>query len=247
MGCGRIVSPAGPIAVVIVTLASAAGAPQAPPTLFQSGVTVVPITVSVERSDGTYVSGIDASRFRLLEDGIQRDITLFDDGNVPIDLLLLLDVSGSMNARLPTMKTAAARLINALRPVDRASLLSFGVRTTVIEPFTDDGARLKRSLETISSEGSTSLYDALYVALHQFGAPGTLIRRRALVVFSDGDDTASLMTFDAALDAALLLPIPCECCRRLTRSTGLRVTHSSSAKWPVKPVDGRSSAKASMT
>jgi Ca-activated chloride channel family protein len=193
----------GILAVLLATLAGAAASAQelqsAP---FKAGTTVVPVTVSVERADGSYVAGIDPSRFRLMDEGVPRDITLFDDGNVPMDLLLLLDISSSMTARLPTMKQAVGRLLTALRPRDRAALLAFGTRTTVVQPFTHESRQLKRALDTLSCDGSTSLYDALYVALHEFHDPEPQIRRRAVVVFSDGDDTASLMSFDGVLDAA---------------------------------------------
>lgn len=189
------------VSVAVFVPAAALLAGQQPPA-FRAGVALVPITVTVENADGTYAGGIDAARFRLLDDGAPRDIAVFDDGRVPIDLALLLDTSDSMNARLPTMKEAARRLVNALRPGDRATILSFGVRTVVRQPFTDDAAALARAIEGLTCDGSTSLYDALYVALHEFGARDTDVRRRAVVVFSDGDDTASLISFDAVLDAA---------------------------------------------
>jgi VWFA-related protein len=169
---------------------------------FRSEVSLVPVTVSVERDDGTYAAGIDVSRFHVLDEGAPRDIAVFDDGNVPIDLVLLLDTSSSMNARLSTMRSAATRIVQALRPNDRATLLSFGVRTTILQPFTSDVGVLTKALARLSCDGATSLYDALYVALHEFGSAATEIRRRAVLVLSDGDDTASLITFDVVLDEA---------------------------------------------
>ena len=171
---------------------------------YSGGVEVVPVTVTVQRPDGSYAAGLPLSSFRIFDDGALQSIALFDAGNAPIDLILLLDTSASTNARLPTMQKAASRLVRVLRPADRAMLLSFGVRTTVVQTFTTDHEQLARAIKSLSCDGTTALYDALYVALHQFTKPSrsTEVRRRALVVFSDGDDTTSLTTFDNVLDAA---------------------------------------------
>ena len=180
-----------------------AARPQIRPS-FSAGVDLVPVTVTVQQADGSYAAGLPSSSFRIFDEGAVQPIVLFDAGNIPIDLVLLLDTSASTNARLPTMQNAATRLVRALRPADRAMVLSFGARTVVVEPFTSDGHRLARAIGSLTCDGSTSLYDALYVALHQFNAPAgsTEVRRRALVVFSDGDDTTSLTAFDNVLDQA---------------------------------------------
>ncbi len=169
---------------------------------FHASVDLVPITVTVEHSAGGYADGLAAAQFRLFDDGAPRDIALFDAAQVPVDLVLLLDTSSSMNARLPQMQKAATQVVRSIRPADRATIMTFGARTTVVWPLTHDTGALVRALGQLSCAGTTSLYDALYVALHEFSARGTELRRRAIVVFSDGDDTASLVSYDRVLEAA---------------------------------------------
>jgi VWFA-related protein len=189
--------------IVALALVAAGRAQTVQPPTFASGVELVPVTVSVEASNGSYLSDLEASQFHIFEDGRPQPIALFDGGATPIDLLILLDTSDSMGAWLSTTKTAADSLVKALRPSDRASLMTFGERTVIVEPFTSDRQRLGTAIARLSNRGSTSLYDALYVALREFRPDRhTEVRRRAIVVFSDGDDTTSFTSFETLLDVA---------------------------------------------
>ena len=193
-----------PAVLLAVLLALGAGAVRAAAgqlPSFQTAVDLVPVTVTVEHLSGGYAENLSAAQFRLLDDGMPRELAIFDGAQVPVDLVLLRDTSSSMNARLPAMRKAAARVIASLRGPDRAAIMTFGVSTRVAQPLTSDTRALGRALDRLSCEGSTSLYDALYVALHEFSARATDLRRRAIVVFSDGDDTTSLVSYDTVLDA----------------------------------------------
>jgi Ca-activated chloride channel homolog len=105
---------------------------------------------------------------------------------------------------LPTVKHAASTLVESLTRSDRASVMTFGGVMRQSAPFTTNRGVLLDAIRDMSAAGSTPLFDALYIALRSFGgskAAGEL-KRRAIVVFTDGDDTASLTTYDTVLQTA---------------------------------------------
>jgi Ca-activated chloride channel family protein len=170
---------------------------------FRTGVELVPVTVSVENADGSALLGLDISKFEVRDEGKPQHITAFYAGTAPIDLVIVLDTSASMTSRLETAKQVATDLLRALKPGDRAMVMAFGARATIVQPFSSDVEALVAAMAGLSPAGGTAMYDALYVALSEFGAQRhPQMRRRAIVVFSDGDDTGSLVSFDALLDAA---------------------------------------------
>jgi Ca-activated chloride channel family protein len=172
-------------------------------SIFRSGVEMVALTVTVEKSDGSYVANLDADDFRVFDDGVQQNIRLFRGGEVPIDLVLMIDTSVSMGSQLPTATGAAVQLIEVLRPTDRAAIMRFGSSVELVRTLTPDRPALESAIRSLPPRGETSLYNALYVALREFGPPpGTEFRRRAIVLLSDGDDTTSVVTFDSLRDVA---------------------------------------------
>lgn len=187
---------------VLMILVGVTVASQEKSPVYSASVNLVAMTVTIQTAHGKYVEGLTSSQVQVFDEGAAEPIAIFDAGNVPLDLVMLLDTSSSMNARLPIMKTAASRIMGTLRHNDRATLVTFGERTTIVQPFTSDHAILNTALGKLECSGSTSLYDAMYIALHEFGARATDVRRRAIVVMTDGDDTASLTSFDTLLDAA---------------------------------------------
>jgi Ca-activated chloride channel family protein len=117
---------------------------------------------------------------------------------------VLLDASGSMHRHLDEAKRAAAGLLRILRPFDVASVSAFSGRSRVLQEFTGDQGALRASLESIRAGGTTTLYDALYIAVAQSRqfvrrrpqAP----RRQVVVVLSDGRDTTSLLPLEDVLE-----------------------------------------------
>jgi len=109
-----------------------------------------------------------------------------------------------MNYILPAVKHAASTLVESLKPEDRACVLTFGGSVRQRAAFTSEHPVLLDAIKRMSAGGSTPLFDALYVALRNFdrGKSPSEVRRRAVVVFSDGDDTASLVSYDMVLELA---------------------------------------------
>jgi len=192
----------GLLACSIVCAAALADDETAPRHL-RSGIEVVALTVTVQDSNGSFPNNLGVDDFAVFENGVQQAISFFDAGTVPVDLALLVDSSASMNQVLPSVKHAASTLIQSLAPSDRASVTTFGGAVRRKASFTSDQQLLLDAVRDMSAGGSTPLLDAIYVALRSFGAPAAdEVRRHAIVVFTDGDDTASLTTYDTVLQAA---------------------------------------------
>src|SRR5207237_872488 len=151
-----------------------------------------------------YVTDLRSNDFVVLEDGVRQEPTLFVQEDLPISVVLMLDVSASMAPNLDTVRLAAARLIDRLRPQDQAEIVQFSERPQVLQAFTSDHQRLLNAVQATELGGGTALHNALYVTIKDVAtqARAEEIRRRAIVLLSDGEDTASVITDDRVLEAA---------------------------------------------
>jgi Ca-activated chloride channel homolog len=179
-------------------------APQRPS--FSSGVEVVSLNITVADAAGRYVTDLEPGDFQIYEDGVKQDVVFFNKGNSPIALSVLLDTSASMESRLPTAQEAAIGFARKLRSQDLAEIIDFDSRVVTLQAFTNNVASLEQAIRKTSAGGSTSIYNAVYIALKDLKkamAPNAdEIRRQAIVVLSDGEDTSSLLPFDEVLDLA---------------------------------------------
>lgn len=173
---------------------------------FRAGVDIVSLTVTVTDPEGRYVTGLDADDFAVYEDGARQDVQFFNRSNLPVALSLLLDTSASMEERMRTAQEAAVGFAKRLRPEDLGELIDFDSRVEVTQPFTSDAASLENAIRKTTAGGSTSLYNAVYIALKELkkarAKTESDVRRQAIVVLSDGEDTSSLVTYDQVLDLA---------------------------------------------
>jgi Ca-activated chloride channel family protein len=184
--------------------AQQAAPPQRPS--FRAGVDVVSLQVSVTNSDGRYVTDLQSENFSVFEDGVKQDITFFDRSNLPLVLSLLLDTSASMEERIRTAQEAAIGFAKRLRPQDLGELIDFNTRVEVTQGFTNNVDQLEAAIRKTAAGGSTALYNAIYISLNELkkiqARSADEVRRQAIVVFSDGEDTSSLVTFEQVLDLA---------------------------------------------
>ncbi|HXD72373.1 MAG TPA: VWA domain-containing protein [Vicinamibacterales bacterium] len=193
-------------ALAIVAAASTAAvlAAQDQPA-FRAGVELVSLNVTV--MEGTrYVTDLEQKDFKVFEDGVQQDVTFFNKSNLPIALAMLLDTSASMDTKLPTAQEAAIGFAKRMRPQDLAEVIDFDNRVTVLQNFTNSAQELETAIRRTSAGGSTSLYNAVYIALKDLkkvvAKKPEEIRRQAIIVLSDGEDTSSLLPFEEVLDLA---------------------------------------------
>src|SRR5688572_18915438 len=194
-----------PAVLVLLALGTAAGV-QAQRGTFRAGVDLVTLSVTVTGPNGRYVSDLEAGDFTILEDGKKQDISIFERANSPLAVSLLIDSSGSMLRQMALAQRAASEFVARLRPGDVAEIVDFDRRVQVLQPFTNDRAALERAIQQVVARGSTSMFNAIYIALREHSIlakpAGDEIRRDVIVVLSDGDDTSSLVTHDHLLDGA---------------------------------------------
>jgi Ca-activated chloride channel family protein len=173
---------------------------------FRAGVDVVSLNVTVTDSSGRYITDLQKEEFLVFEDGVQQEVTFFSKTPLPIALALLLDTSASMEEKLATAREAAIGFVRRLRPEDTAMVIDFNSRVNVRQGFTNDRAALEAAIRSTSAAGSTSLYNAIYISLKELKKFPTVtaeaLRRHAVVLLSDGEDTSSLLSFDEVLDLA---------------------------------------------
>jgi len=173
---------------------------------FRAGVDIVSLNVTVVDGANRYITDLDLEEFAVFEDGVQQDLTFFTRRQQPIALSLLVDSSASMEDKITILHEAATNFVRRLRPNDIAQVIDFDSRVQIRQAFTSDKQDLERAIRSTMSGGSTSLHNAIYISLKELGKVRAEteedVRRQALVVFSDGEDTSSLVSFEEVLDLA---------------------------------------------
>jgi Ca-activated chloride channel family protein len=176
--------------------------PQAP--IFGTGIEVINLSLSVTDAQNNFVTSLGQRDFAVFEDGIRQELSLFTQENLPISLVLMIDVSASMEEKLATAQAAAVRFTRTMREQDLAQVVQFNDRSTTLQPFTNDLGALEAAIRRTETSGPTALHNALYVALKDLtkDKKAAELRRRAVVLLSDGEDTASLVSDDQVLELA---------------------------------------------
>jgi Ca-activated chloride channel family protein len=173
--------------------------------IFRTKVNVVNVLCTVRR-DRDYVSDLNREDFEIFEDGKRQQIEFFSyeagDDAQPLNVVLLVDTSGSVKDKLRFEQQAANIFLNETlrKNKDLAAVVQFDSEIQLVQDFTFDIELLEDSIEDIRAGGATKLYDAIYLAVeellrHEVG-------RRVLVVLSDGDDTQSVIKDDEAIKIA---------------------------------------------
>lgn len=190
-------------AAAVCLAAASTGAAQ---QIFRGGVDVVSLSVTVTDKDAKYVSGLDRAEFQVFEDGVLQDITYFSRQHQPIALTLLIDTSTSMEAKMRIAQEAAIGFARQLTPADVAAVVEFDSRPQILQTFTSDKALLESAIRRTAAGGSTSLYNAIYIGLRELqrvrATTPDEVRRQAIIVLSDGEDTTSLLSYEEVLELA---------------------------------------------
>jgi Ca-activated chloride channel family protein len=193
------------VTALVASVALAAGSTGVVAQVFRGGTDVVSLNVTVTEGEAL-VPGLDQALFSVYEDGVQQDITYFSRTPQPIALSLLIDTSTSMEHKLAVAQEAAIGFARRLQPTDAAQVIDFDGRHEILQTFTNDRALLEQAIRRTHVGGSTSLYNAIYVALSELkrvrAATPDQVRRQAIVVLSDGEDTTSVIAYDDVLEAA---------------------------------------------
>lgn len=200
-------SPLVPGLAVLVCVALAANLRPAAATTagqtphFRGGVETVQVTLTVTDSNGRLVTGLTKDDFEVFEDGQRVAVTQFTDKRVPVSLGLLLDVSDSMLGQpIADARGALDRFVgDLLEPGDEAFVAAFNHAPRIVAAWTQPPSALRGVLRDVKPTGGTAIYDALVATAPLFGTRQHT--RAALIVISDGADTASDFTLIQARDA----------------------------------------------
>ncbi|MFN2577606.1 MAG: VWA domain-containing protein [Pyrinomonadaceae bacterium] len=138
----------------------------------------------------TEVAKLDQKDFAISEDGRPQEISFFATTDVPFDLVLLLDLSGSTSGKRDLIRKSTKRFIEAARPADRIAVVAFADDVSIVSPLTVDRAKLLSSINEIASGAGSHVWDALEFSLEQVLGAATSPRRRAVVFMTDGVDNA---------------------------------------------------------
>jgi VWFA-related protein len=158
---------------------------------FRGGSDTVRVFVTVTDGDGRLVPALGREVFEVRDEGKPQPITVFDNSPQPIRLIVMLDVSGSMEGNLPLLRTAAEQLFVRLGRGDRARVGTFGRDVDISPSFTRDPAELRHALPTaIAPDAPTPLWRAIDEAMTAFGEEGE--DRRVVLVLSDGKDSGPI-------------------------------------------------------
>jgi Ca-activated chloride channel family protein len=195
--------PAAAALAAIVTLSAQTQPPIRDKRLFRSGIEVTTITATVTDGEGHLVTGLDRDAFEVYEDGVRQTVTQFTSERVPIGLGVLIDISDSMfGRRIQDARAAVNRfLFDLLDPADEFFIVAFNHRARALTGWTHAPQEVRRALDALRPFGGTAAYDAVIEALPLIDERSR--ERAALLVISDGADTASTATLRDVRSALL--------------------------------------------
>jgi VWFA-related protein len=151
------------------------------------------------------IPNLKASDFRIFEDGMPAQIDRLDDRDVPLQIVLLFDASESIRPSLKTVQDSAIAFIESLHTQDRVMLTVFNSRIQSSEQTTADRGQIIREIKNTQAQGTTRLFEAMLLGMkHLAGKPG----RKAIVCFTDGQDTSGTMSQAAIMNATAQFGFP---------------------------------------
>jgi Ca-activated chloride channel family protein len=172
---------------------------------FRSEVDLVSLNVTLTNQKDQLVSGLTANDFAVFEDGVQQELAFFSSARLPMDVAILLDTSSSMAGIMSVAQNAAIGLVEKAQPTDRVSVTEFNDRANIIFPLGGDLGAATQAIRATWPRGSTALYNGLYLAMTEMirSRRGSRdVRKQAVVVLSDGQDTSSLVQYDDVMALA---------------------------------------------
>jgi VWFA-related protein len=173
---------------------------------FPAVARTVRVPVCVLDPRGEPVLGLRVEDFQVLEDGKRQKVSLFSGERRPLRIALALDISGSMDNKMPQVEEALRHFVEILEPADEIMVITFNDEVRVVQGFTSDRERLAKVLDNIEPFGGTALYDAAFVAIRRVAKEPA--ESKAVVLVSDGVDTASRNSFDDLREIARRSEVP---------------------------------------
>jgi Ca-activated chloride channel family protein len=166
---------------------------------FRSSTRIVPVVATVIDEQGRFVPGLDQDQFTILDNGVPQEITFFQNDVQPFTVVVMLDYSASMTANLDRLQAAAEQFVLRMIPEDKGQVGSFSDKIQFSGTFTNDRDDLIFALKDLQFGNPTRLYDAVNESMAMLRG---VERRKVVLVFTDGDDTASRVGMGDVLDRA---------------------------------------------
>jgi Ca-activated chloride channel family protein len=183
----------------LVVVVYSAGRSQSSPLRVDVNMVLVPVTVT-DRT-GRFLTGLDRSRFKLLEDGVPQPIASFSTEELPVSIGLVLDVSGSMKQKIATARAFVHALLGGAEDSDESLLLTCADRPDLQFDLTADTGRLDGFLSSTHALGRTALIDSVYLTIDRMKTAHN--SRKVLIVVSDGQDNYSRHTREELISKAI--------------------------------------------
>lgn len=193
-----------------------------PPSVYAPGVVVTPldgqeptftvatrtvrVPVSVLDSKGQPVLGLHDADFKISEDGKRQGVTLFSGERRPLRLAIALDISRSMENKIRQVEESLRHFIDLLEPSDEILVMTFSDRLRIVQDFTSDRQLLARVIDNLEPAGGTALYDAAFESIRRTASGPA--ESKAVVLVTDGVDTASTVAFDDLREFAKRKEVP---------------------------------------
>jgi Ca-activated chloride channel family protein len=174
-------------------------------TLFRSDVRLVNVLATVQDENGNPIGGLEKKDFRILDEGVEREIAVFERRtDRPLSIVLLVDTSMSTGIELKYEREAAKRFAAQLlgpgaHPDDRLAVMKFSEGVDMLVDFSRTPRNIERAIDRLKAEYGTSLYDGVLLASEELEPRGG---RHVIIAISDGSDTTSYTSFGASLEAA---------------------------------------------
>ena len=182
------------------------GEPPAPPVLRKEGegyvlhtdVEEVALNCTVLDDHNRLVPGLKKEEFQVLEDGVRQTLISFQHTDLPVSIALVVDNSGSMSRKRPSVNKSALDLIEASNPQDEAFVVNFSDEAFIDQDFTSDVSKLREGLGHIEARGGTALYDAVVASADKLVADGKR-PKQVLILITDGEDNASTLSLEQTI------------------------------------------------
>lgn len=190
------------LAGVVLALSQSPSDDQDQRPRYQVGVDMVSLSLTAFDKKHRLVTDLERDEFKIYEDGVLQDVSIFSKEDLPLRLVILLDTSSSMRIKMEMAKEAAIEFVRSLKPEDQFKVIEFDDRVLTLVDFTSDLDQVESAIGGAVADGATALYNAVYISLQSLSRRRKVDERQAVVVLSDGNDTGSLVTFEDVLELA---------------------------------------------
>ncbi|SPE39378.1 exported hypothetical protein [Candidatus Sulfopaludibacter sp. SbA3] len=173
--------------------------------VFRAESRMVEVYATVLDRRGHYLDDLPRDAFRVLDNGSAQPIVSFENSATELSCAILLDTTGSMAAALPKVKNAIHRLIDEFRENDWVAVYGFSAGVETLQEFTRDHLAAKRAVSRTRAEGNTALFDAVSRVASDISSRNG---KKAIIVFTDGEDNASVLNAQRAIERAKKMGVP---------------------------------------